>query len=85
MWTGNQAITNGLVDELGGLDEAIAYAAKKANLKDYYLKSYPEEKTWQEKLMESFGEAKAGWIKEQLGEQYETYKTIEWLKKTKGV
>lgn len=85
VWTGNQGIANGLVDEIGGLDEAIAYAAKTANLKDYYLKTYPEEKTWQEKLAESFGAAKAGWVKEQLGEQYEIYKTIEWLKNTKGV
>ena len=85
VWTGNQGIANGLVDEIGGLDEAIAYAAKTANLKDYYLKNYPEEKSWQEKLAESFGDAKAGWVKEQLGEQYDTYKALEWLKKTKGV
>ncbi|MES2620445.1 MAG: signal peptide peptidase SppA [Bacteroidota bacterium] len=85
VWTGNQALANGLVDEIGGLDEAIAYAAKTANLKDYYLKEYPEQKSFQEQIMESFGDVKAGWVKEQLGEQYEIYKTIEWLKKTKGV
>jgi protease-4 len=85
VWTGNQAIQNGLVDEIGGLDEAIAYAAKKANLKEYRLKAYPEEKSFSEKLTESFGDAKTQLVKEQLGEQYEIYKTIEWLKKTKGV
>ena len=74
-----------MVDEIGGLDEAIAYAARTANLKDYRLKEYPEEKSLQEKIMESFGDAKANWVKEELGEQYEIYKTIEWLKKTKGV
>lgn len=85
VWTGNQAIQNGLVDEIGGLDEAVAYAAKKANLKEYRLKAYPEEKSFSEKLTESFGDAKTQLVKEQLGEQYEIYKTIEWLKKTKGV
>jgi protease-4 len=85
VWTGNQGITNGLVDEIGGLDEAIAYAAKKANLKDYHTKSYPEEKTWQEKLAESFGDAKANWVKEELGSQYEIYKTLEWVKGAQGV
>ncbi|HLP51498.1 MAG TPA: signal peptide peptidase SppA [Chitinophagales bacterium] len=85
VWTGNQGISNGLVDEIGGLDEAIAYAAKKANLKDYRTKAYPEEKSFSEKIAESFGDAKANMVKEQLGEQYEVYKTIEWLKKTKGV
>lgn len=85
VWTGNQAIQNGLVDEIGGLDEAVAYAVKKANLKEYRLKAYPEEKSFSEKLTESFGDAKTQLVKEQLGEQYEIYKTIEWLKKTKGV
>ncbi len=85
VWTGNQGIANGLVDEIGGLDEAIAYAAKKANLKDYRTKAYPEEKSFSEKIAESFGDAKLQIVKEQLGEQYEIYKTIEYLKKTKGV
>ncbi|MCX6199776.1 MAG: signal peptide peptidase SppA [Bacteroidetes bacterium] len=85
VWTGNQGIEIGLVDEIGGLDEAIAYAAKTANLKDFYTKAYPEEKNWQEKIAESFGEAKTNWVKEELGEQYEVYKTLQWVKKTKGV
>jgi len=85
VWTGNQGIENGLVDEIGGLDDAIAYAAKKANLKEYRTKAYPEEKSFAEKLAESFTDAKANWVKEELGEQYEVYKTVEWVKKTKGV
>ena len=85
VWTGNQGLANGLVDEIGGLDEAIAYAAKKANLKDYRTKAYPEEKSFQEKIVESFGDAKANMIKQELGDQYEVYKTLEWVKKSKGV
>lgn len=85
VWTGNQALANGLVDELGGLDEAIAYAAKKASLKDYRLKAYPEEKTLGEKISESFKDAKVQFMKEQLGEEYEVYKTLDYLKKTRGV
>jgi protease-4 len=85
VWTGNQAIANGLVDELGGLDEAIAFAVKKANLKEYRVKAYPEEKSFGEKIAESFGDAKANMIKEELGEQYEVYKTLEYLRKSKGL
>lgn len=85
VYTGLQGIANGLVDEIGGLDAAIAYAAKKANLKDYRTKAYPEEKSFAEKLTESFSDAKMQLVKEQLGEQYEVYKTIEYLKKTKGI
>lgn len=85
VWTGRQGIANGLVDELGGLDEAIAYAAKKANLKEFRTKNYPEEKTFGEMISESFGEVKANWVREQLGAEYEVYKTMEYIKKTKGI
>jgi protease IV len=41
VWTGTQAKENGLVDVLGGIDDAIKIAAKKAKLKDgdYKVKS----------------------------------------------
>ncbi len=84
VWTGTQGIQNGLVDEIGGLDEAIAYAAKKANLKDYRVKLYPEEKSLGQKIADALSGAKASWVKQELGDQYETYKTIQWIKNLKG-
>lgn len=43
VWVGMRALQMGLVDELGGLDEAIAYAAKEAEMdKGYELAAYPE-------------------------------------------
>lgn len=84
VWTGTQGIKIGLVDEIGGLDEAIAYAAKKANVKDYCVKLYPEEKTLGEQLREAFGDAKSDAIKEELGDDYEMYKTIKYLRQTRG-
>jgi protease-4 len=85
VWTGNQGIANGLVDTIGGLDDAIAYAAQKANLKNYRLKEYPESKSIEEKIEESFGEMKANAIKEELGDQYTFYKTVQWMKTTSGI
>ena len=85
VWTGNEGLANGLVDTIGGLDDAIAYAAQKANLKNYRIKEYPEEKSLADKIAESFGEMKSGMVKDELGDQYEAYKTIQWLKTTKGV
>jgi protease-4 len=41
VYTGAQGIKIGLVDTLGGLDDAIAYAAEQANLKEYRVKLYP--------------------------------------------
>ncbi len=84
VWTGTQGIQIGLVDEIGGLDEAIAFAAKKANVKEYRVKLYPEEKSLGEQLREAFGDAKSDAIKEELGEDYEMYKTIKYLRQTRG-
>lgn len=44
VWIGTKALEIGLVDELGGLGSAIAYAAKKVSLDTYSLKEYPEYK-----------------------------------------
>lgn len=85
VYTGNQAIENGLVDELGGLDKALAYAAKKANLKEYSVKEYPQAKDFKEQLSAALGEAKASWIKEELGIQYPLYKTLKDLQSRAGL
>jgi len=41
VWTGKQAVKNGLVDYLGGLDDALAAAAKAADLENYNKMEYP--------------------------------------------
>ncbi len=43
VWTGAMAKGLGLVDELGGINEAIKAASEKANLEEYVLSSYPEK------------------------------------------
>jgi protease-4 len=52
VWSGIDAKGVGLVDELGGLNDAIEYAAKLAKLgKDWELEEYPEVESWEEKLL----------------------------------
>lgn len=60
VWTGTQAKANGLVDVLGGLDDAIKIAAKKAKLKedDYRVKYYPIEKSGLEAFLDKFSKDK---------------------------
>src|SRR5690606_1544177 len=41
VWSGTRAKQNGLVDELGSLKDALAFAAKKADVKDYSVAEYP--------------------------------------------
>lgn len=44
VWSGADALKVGLIDEMGGLDKAIAYAAKMGKLKNYKTVNYPEYK-----------------------------------------
>ncbi|SKB11644.1 Protease 4 [Planktothrix sp. PCC 11201] len=54
VWSGSQAKQLGLVDEIGGLDAAIAAAAKKANLgEDWTLKEPAKPRTLEERILEN--------------------------------
>lgn len=53
VWTGQDALGVGLVDQLGSLDDAIAKAAELANVDDYHAKSYPAKKGWIDWLLSS--------------------------------
>ena len=52
VWTGADAFGNKLVDEIGGLTNAIDYAAACADLTSYRLVEYPKAKTQAEQIME---------------------------------
>jgi protease-4 len=55
VWAGTDAIKIGLVDELGGIDEAVAYAAEKAEIKDVKIDVYPKaEDNKLNELLEQF-------------------------------
>ena len=87
VWAGADAIEIGLVDELGGLDKAIAYAAEKANLTDYSLKDYPKQKDMMEMLLS--GSVQEPYtktlLKKKLGKNYTYLETIENISKLDGV
>ena len=81
VWTGTQALEIGLVDEIGGLDKAIAMAAEKAGLENYNLKEFPKVKNPFEDIIKSLGgNVTADMIKEEIGvEQYDLMKQIKFL------
>ena len=56
VWSGVRAKEIGLVDELGSLQDAVKFAATKANLKNYSVKSFPEEKSAFEQIFEDMNE-----------------------------
>lgn len=81
VWTGNQAVKIGLVDELGGIDKAIEEAAKLANLEDYSLNSFPKKRDFFESfLSDQKEELTTRAMKEYLGSDYQLFKTIKEIK-----
>ena len=53
VWSGKEAVKIGLVDEIGGLEAAIAYAAEKAELdRDWQVIEYPKNRSWEAELTE---------------------------------
>ncbi len=68
VWTGTQALERGLVDQLGGLDVALAKAAELASIEgDYGLETYPKQKTFLELLQEDLAEARSPTVRVDLG------------------
>ncbi len=87
VWTGTQGKAIGLVDQLGGLDDAIKLAAQSAKLKDgdYKVKYQPRKKEFFEQLMSSFGGDEDARIQAQLGELAPYVKYMKKLKTMEGV
>ena len=91
VWTGVDAHKLGLVDEIGGLDAAIKYAAKLGKTSSYRTENYPEyEKSFEDLLANFTGMAmfktKEQLLKEQLGEEgFQMLEQIKRVKSRKGI
>jgi protease-4 len=87
VWSGTRAVELGLVDHLGGIEDAIAAAAKEAKITSYRLKEYPGKQTFFEMLFGDDSESKKETlIKNELGEEgYKTYSAIRNIKQFVGV
>ncbi|MFY9117803.1 MAG: signal peptide peptidase SppA [Dysgonamonadaceae bacterium] len=82
IWTGNQAKTIGLVDELGGIEKAIKIAADLANLDDdYVVYEYPRKRSLFEELFyRNKNDLALKTLKKNLGDSYDIFMTIKNLK-----
>lgn len=80
VWTGEEALDIGLVDEMGGLQEAINYAVQQADIESYQIKEYPVFKVDVMRVLRRFGLTQTAeeFSKELLGE--EVYKILEHTK-----
>lgn len=86
VWTGEQAVKNGLVDELGGLDAAILAAAKLADLSDYSVTEVSGSSNFWKDFMDSqLNEIKASFVKSHLGEDFDYFKTVQRIRSASGI
>ena len=86
VWTGEQAIQLGLVDQLGNLNDAIAEAAKLAELDKYSTDAYPAPADFMQQLFnekkESYFDAQ---MKASLGEFYPMLGTMQWMMQNRRI
>jgi protease-4 len=91
VWAGTDAIKNGLVDEIGGLDAAIKYAAKLGKSTSYSTQNYPQFERTIDKYFAGlsglpFAQTKEDFIKEEVGEaNYQMIERIRRVSRLKGM
>lgn len=86
VWSGAQALEIGLVDRLGGLEDAIAAAAQKADMEEYRIVRYPAIKQPFESLLSSGKDQIQSWYgRAQFGPFYDQYHRIKSLVDQRGV
>ena len=77
VWSGKRAKEIGLVDEIGSLNDAVKYAASKANIAEYEAVSYPTKVDKFEQIMSSLKQESitTNYVKSQMGEEnYQLFK-----------
>ena len=79
VWSGKRAKEIGLVDEIGSLNDAVKYAANKANIAEYEAVSYPAKVDKFEQIMGSLrqGNIAESYVKSQISEEnYQLFKVF---------
>ena len=87
VWSGSDAIELGLIDELGGIEKAIAYAAEKAGLESYSIKEFPKQEDMFESLLKTDQQEyyTKTILKNKIGDKVKYIESLERLNQTKGV
>lgn len=91
VWPGTAALQNGLVDRLGGLDEALASAAALANLEKYRTTEYPRTKNQLEKIFSDLMEDSDAVniqemaLRKELGSYYPIFTNFRDMETQRGV
>jgi protease-4 len=86
VWSGSSARKIGLIDEMGGLNDAIKGAAELAGVTDYSLRELPLiEDPYLKLLSQLGGEVKMNIIKKELGESVKYFNLVQEIKDLSGI
>ena len=86
VWSGIDAKRIGLIDEFGGLNDAVKEAARLAKLKTYRTQELPEQKDTFQQLMETFaGDNASISLRNELGAAYPYYKYLSRMSRMQGI
>jgi len=77
VYSGIQAKDLGLVDELGGLNEAIAMAVAEANLADFRIVELPARRDFFAMLTEGFATMQDAALRNKMGNAYNYYRQVK--------
>lgn len=88
VWLATDALNIKLVDQLGGIDDAVKKAAELAKLKEYYTSDYPATASWIDNLlnsMSSSGTYLDAQLRQTLGELYQPFTVLRSIDKREAI
>lgn len=88
VWIATDALNIKLVDQLGGIDDAVKKAAELAKLKDYYTSDYPAAASWMDNLlnsMSSSGTYLDEQLRQTLGDFYQPFTMLRSIDKREAI
>lgn len=86
IWSGEDAVKLGLVDAIGGIDDALRIASGMAGLEKYRIVQLPEQKEIFAKILEDINAEAGTWFaKRELGEQYQYYERMKTMLVNQGI
>lgn len=88
VWLATDALNIKLVDQLGGIDDAVKKAAELAKLKDYYTSDYPAAASWMDDLlnsMSSSGTYLDEQLRQTLGDFYQPFTMLRSIDKREAI
>lgn len=85
VWSGDDAVRLGLVDKIGGLQDAINCAARLAKLDDYRLREYPQKENWLNSFLNKNKQTPQAMIRQEVGEEnFRIYRQLQQVQQMVG-